>query len=64
VIAFAFPQGDGSRLGGAIAATPGDEMLLFRFMPFTSSFVAPDYLVFDETSVTAAGFLTPEWTLP
>jgi hypothetical protein len=64
VIVFVFPWGDGTRLGGAIAATPGDEMMLFRFMPFTSHLVAPDYMVFGNAGISAAGFLTPEWSLP
>lgn len=64
VLAFVYPQSDGSRLGGGILVTPGDEQLLYRFQPFTSSFAAPDYLVLTATGTASAGFFDATWSLP
>ncbi|MCZ7680655.1 MAG: hypothetical protein M5U28_18560 [Sandaracinaceae bacterium] len=64
VLVFAFPQGDGSRLGGGVLVTPGDEHLLFRWQPYTSQLVAPDYLVFGDGGAQAAGFFDADWSLP
>ncbi len=60
VLAFVFPDESG-RLSAVITATTGAESLLSRFMPFTSSFVAPDYLVFGAMGSVASGFFSPEW---
>jgi hypothetical protein len=60
-LAFVHPAASG-RLSAVITATAGSEGLLFRLMPFTSSFVAPDYLVFGAMGARTAGFFTPEWT--
>lgn len=49
------------RLGAAIVAARGAERLLFRFMPFTSQFAAPDAMVFDRQGVRAAGFFDGAW---
>lgn len=54
-----YPDGDG--LSAAVVATAGDEPLLWRFQPFTSRFVAPDYLVFAAQGLRAAGFWTADW---
>lgn len=59
-LAFVFAE-EGGRLGAVITATEGSEFLLFRLMPFTSSFVAPDYLVFGPMGARASGFFSPEW---
>lgn len=64
VLAFAYPQADGSRLGGGIVVTPGDENLLFRLQPYSSQFVPPDYLVFGDGGVETAGFFAADWSLP
>lgn len=56
---FVFPEGE--RLSAAIFATPGSEYLFYRLQPFTSSFVAPDYLVWADEGATAAGFFDGEW---
>ena len=63
-LAFVFPEGDGSHLGGGIVATPGSEYLLFRVQPFTSGFALPDYLVWASAGARAAGFFDASWTLP
>lgn len=59
--AFVVPNEDGSRLTGVFTATAGSEHLLFRYMPFTSGFVAPDYLVFGAMGVRTAGFFSADW---
>lgn len=56
-----FPAGD--HLDAWITVTPGNEHLLFRIQPFTSSFVLPDWFVWDEAGGRAAGFYRPDWSL-
>ncbi len=59
VLVAVFPAGD--RLTGVIAATAGADRLLYRFMPFTSQFAAPDAMVYDSTGVRTAGFFDGAW---
>lgn len=54
-----FPAGE--HLDAWITASPGVEFLLFRVQPFTSSFVLPDWFVWDESGGRAAGFYRPDW---
>jgi choline monooxygenase len=54
-----FPDGD--RLAGVMTATLGAEYLLFRLQPFTSRFVAPDYLIWNDEGAVAAGFFDANW---
>ena len=49
------------RLGAAIVTTAGAERLLYRFMPFSSQFAAPDAMVFGRQGVRAAGFFDGAW---
>ncbi len=49
------------RLGAAIVTTAGSERLLYRFMPFSSQFAAPDAMVFSAQGVRAAGFFDGVW---
>lgn len=48
-------------LGAAIVTTAGSERLLYRFMPFSSQFAAPDAMVFGRQGVRAAGFFDGAW---
>ena len=57
--AFIFPEND--HLSAVVATTGGDEYLLFRLMPYSSRFVIPDYLVWNDRGGAAAGFFTPDW---
>lgn len=54
-----FPDGDA--LSAVIVATAGDEALLWRFQPFTSRFVAPDFMVWGADGLRASGFWTADW---
>jgi len=49
-------------LAAASVTTAGSERLLYRFMPFSSQFAAPDAMVFSAQGVRAAGFFDGEWT--
>jgi hypothetical protein len=59
VLLFVFPQGE--RLAAALVASPGYERLLFRVVPFSSGSGLPDYLIWSEDGVRAAGFFDPSW---
>ena len=60
-LAFVFP--DNGDLSGAMVTTPGDEVLLYRLMPFTSRFVIPDYYLWSYGGGLSTGFFTPDWSL-
>jgi pimeloyl-ACP methyl ester carboxylesterase len=60
-MAFIFPDED--QLAGAMVTTPGDEILLYRLMPFTSRFVIPDYYLWTYGGGLSTGFFTPDWSL-
>ena len=51
-----------ARLGAAIVTTAGSERLLYRFMPFSSQFAAPDGMGFSAQGVRGAGFFDGAWT--
>ena len=48
-------------LGAAVVTTAGAERLVYRFMPFSSQFAAPDAMVFSAQGVRAAGFFDGAW---
>lgn len=54
-----FPEGNG--LSAAFYAAQGKENLLFRLQPFTSRFVVPDFLVWDERGARTVGFFNGNW---
>lgn len=58
-LAVVFPQE--SRLNGALFATSGQEHLLFWHMPFRPNSALPDYTVWSESGLRAAGFFDWNW---
>jgi pimeloyl-ACP methyl ester carboxylesterase len=60
-VAFVFP--DGKKLAGFLYTTKGSENLLYTIMPFTSSFVLPDYFVWTSRGGVAGGFFNATWSL-
>ncbi len=60
-LAFVYPKGE--RLRAYLFATAGSELLLHRYVPFSSRAGMPDYLVFDAGGATVAGFFDAEWKL-
>ena len=60
-VATAYPY-DG-RLGGLMLASDGREDILFRYSPFQSRFVLPDFMIWSDAGVEAAGFYDNEWAL-
>jgi len=60
-LAFVYPKGE--RLRGYLVTTTGSEMLLFRYVPFSSRAGMPDYVVFGSGGATVAGFFDADWKL-
>lgn len=60
-LAFVYPKGE--RLRAWLVATTGSELLLFRYVPFSSRSGMPDYVVFGSAGVVASGFFDAEWKL-
>ena len=58
-LAFVFPAA--GRIAAAIVTTPGDEWLVYRFQPFRSAFVPPDYMIWSKAGLLDSGFFTPDW---
>ena len=51
----------GDRLGAAIVAPPGKRHLLYSVVPFSSRSGMPDFLVWRESGLTAAGNFDATW---
>ena len=51
----------GDHLGAAVVTTAGAERLVYRFMPVSSQFAAPDAMVFSAQGVRAAGCFDGAW---
>ena len=60
-IASAYPYA--GRLGGLMIASDGREDILFRYSPFQSRFVLPDFMVWGDGGVEAAGYYDNDWQL-
>ena len=60
-VLYTFPEN--GHLSAVMSTTGGAEYLLFRLMPYSSRFVIPDYLVWNDRGGVTAGFFTPDWTL-
>ena len=60
-IATAYPYE--GRLGGLMLASDGREDILFRYSPFQSRFVLPDFMIWGDGGVEAAGFYDNEWSM-
>jgi hypothetical protein len=60
-IAVAYPYG--GRLGGLMLASDGREDILFRYSPFQSRFVLPDFMVWGDGGVATAGYFDNDWRL-
>jgi hypothetical protein len=60
-IALAYPYA--GRLGGLMLASDGREDILFRYSPFQSRFVLPDFMVWNDDGVAAAGYFDNNWLL-
>lgn len=50
-----------NRLAALLATPPGAEHLLYWVIPFSSRSGMPDYLIWSEAGLVAAGFFTAEW---
>ena len=55
-----YPEGKG--LSAVLTTSPGMEHLLYYVVPFSSRSGMPDYLIWAENGLVAAGFYTNEWT--
>ncbi len=51
----------GDRLGAAIVAPPGKRRLLYSLVPFSSRSGMPDFIIFRETGLAAAGNFDATW---
>ncbi|MFT6395872.1 MAG: dienelactone hydrolase [Bradymonadia bacterium] len=60
-LAVAYPYA--GRMGGLMIASDGREDILFRYSPFQSRFVLPDFMVWGDEGVGAAGFFDNDWQL-
>lgn len=60
-LAFVYPKGE--RLRAYLVATAGSELLLYRYVPFSSRSGMPDFVVFGASSTSASGFFDAEWKL-
>ncbi|MBI3205146.1 MAG: prolyl oligopeptidase family serine peptidase [Myxococcales bacterium] len=60
-LAFVYPKGE--RLRAYLVTTAGSELLLYRYVPFSSRAGMPDYVAFGQSGVIGSGFFDAEWKL-